>query len=454
MQISRQFMAKTIIENARIVSETGVSIGSVLIEDGKISATGTGFGSADCSNIIDADGMLLMPGIIDDQVHFREPGGTAKADIRSESAAAVAGGTTSIMDMPNTNPQTVTIERWQEKNAIAAASSNANYAFFLGATNDNLEELKKLDQNACPGVKVFMGSSTGNMLVDSESSLDAIFALCPPIIATHCESTPIITQNELKAKERFGDDVPVSMHPLIRSREACIESSKLAISLAERHGSNLHLFHLSTKEEAEMLAKYAVQPFSQRKITGEACAPHIAFTDSDYAALGTKIKCNPAVKTEEDRDAILKALKSDVIGIVATDHAPHLASEKANSYFKAPSGIPMCQHTMQLMLELVADGVLELKDVARLTAFNPAVRYKIADRGRIVPGCWADLVLVDDKAPDTISKSKILYKCGWSPFEGKTFSSTIIATFVNGVLACEGGRMTGEKCSMALSFAR
>lgn len=448
-------MNSILIENATIINEGKTTITNLKIKNHRIEQIGTDISYDGIDTIVNAEGLHLLPGLIDDQVHFREPGATNKATIKTEAMAAVAGGTTSFMDMPNTKPQTTTIEEWNNKMSIGSKDSIANYGFFLGATNDNLDELKKLDPQKCPGIKVFMGSSTGNMLVDKEDTLEQIFKENKAIIATHCERTDIIQKNEQLARERYGEDVPIKCHPEIRSREACIESSKIAIKLAQKYQSNLHIFHLSTKEETELLRSInASKTLKNKIITAEVCLPHLMFTDKDYNILGTKIKCNPAVKAQSDREALIDGIKNKVIDIIATDHAPHEASEKNNSYFKAPSGIPMCQHTLSALLELYHDGHLSLEDIVTSTSHNVADRYHIQDRGFIREGYFADLVLVDLNGYQTVNKEQILYKCGWSPFEGKTFRSRIISTWVNGTMAfCEGVICSNEK-GMAMDYNR
>ncbi len=448
-------MEKILIKNATVVNENRIFPSDLLISGGRIEKIASDISHDGRSRLINAEGLTLLPGIIDDQVHFREPGGTVKATIGSESRAAVAGGTTSFMDMPNTTPQTVTIDEWQKKQQIGAATSIANYGFFLGATNDNIEEVKKLDPKQCPGLKIFMGSSTGNMLVDKEEALDALFRESPALIATHCERTDIIAEAEKKAKEKYRDDVPVSMHPVIRSREACLKSAQTAVNLALRHHADLHIFHMSTREEVEMLAEINRGIIREhRKITAEACMPHLMFTDSDYEQLGTKIKCNPAVKTKDDRNALLEGIRNGTIDIIATDHAPHLASEKNNTYFKAPSGIPMCQHTLTGLIELFHRNELSLEQIVQCTSHNVASRYHIALRGFIREGYYADLTLVDLNGNFKVSSENILYKCGWSPFENRTFGSRVVFTLVNGVLAYAEGVICTAQKGMAMVYSR
>lgn len=448
-------MQATLIENATIVNEGKSFEGSVKIRDGRIIEIGSSLSFDGVNTIVNAEGLHLLPGMIDDQVHFREPGATGKATIKTEAVAAVAGGTTSFMDMPNTSPQTVTVEEWEKKMAIGSRDSIANYGFFLGATNDNLDELKKMDICRCPGIKVFMGSSTGNMLVDKEQSLEGIFKESRAIIATHCEKTDIIQENEKLAREKYGENVPFKCHPLIRSQEACLESTRLAVSLAQTFNSQLHIFHLSTSDEVELLRNInSGKTFSAKNITGEACLPHLIFTDNDYERLGAKIKCNPAIKTVNDRQALIQGINDGVIDIIATDHAPHLEQEKAAAYFKAPSGIPMCQHSLSALLELYHRHELSLETIVSATSHNVARRYHIQDRGFIREGYFADLVLVDLNGRQTVTKDQILYKCGWSPFEGKTFPSRIISTWVNGELAFCEGVLCKTSAGMAMFYDR
>lgn len=444
-------METIIIKDATVVNENRLQEADVLIRSGRIEHIGQGI-ACPGARIVNAAGLHLLPGLIDDQVHFRDPGGEAKADIESESRAAVAGGTTSFMDMPNTNPQTVTIEAWEKKMQRAAAVSAANYGFFLGGTNDNSEEVRRLDPLRCPGLKIFMGSSTGNMLVDREEALDTLFSIAPALIAVHCEDSRIISANEQKAREQYGEDVPVAMHPLIRSREACFASSRLAADLALRHGASLHILHVSTAEEVALLKEINRDlPPGQRRITGEACLPHLMFTDEDYTALGTLIKCNPAVKTAADRKALLQGLRDHVLDIIATDHAPHLLEEKRRTYFRAPSGIPMCQHTLCALLELFHEGELSLEDIVNATAHNVARRYGIDERGFIREGYHADLVLADLRGTTRVTEDGVLHKCRWTPFTGRTFRSRIVMTLVNGHIAFENGCLSPGR-AMALTF--
>lgn len=396
---------------------------------------------------LDAKGLLCIPGVIDDQVHFREPGLTHKGDIESESRAAILGGVTSFMEMPNTNPQTTTLEAWNDKMERAENSSYANYAFYFGATNDNTELLEKLDLKHTPGVKVFMGSSTGNMLVDSDEALENIFKTSPVLIATHCESEAIIQKNRAEVIAKEGDDPDVKWHPVIRSAEACYESSKKAIELAKKTNAKLHILHLSTAKELEILG-------DSDRITGEVCVHHLWFTDQDYEQMGTLIKWNPAIKSAADRDALREAVRTGKLNIIATDHAPHLLSEKEGGAIKAASGGPLVQHSLVMMLALARKGVLSLERVVECMCHNPAQLFGIKDRGFIRKGYFADIVLIDPNAPWTVSKGNIASKCGWSPMEGITFEDSVVATFVNGTQVVKDGKVVKgiDKSSKALEF--
>ncbi len=443
-----------LIQNATIINEGQSFIGSVLINNDRIEKiyrdTQVPDEIANRSERIDATGLWLIPGAIDDQVHFREPGLTHKGDIASESRAAIAGGVTSFMEMPNTKPQTTTIEALNGKFEIAAEKAYANYSFYLGATNDNLSELRKINPKEVCGVKVFMGSSTGNMLVDQKKSLAAIFAEVETLIATHCEKEEIIQQNIAKYKAEFGEDVPLQYHPLIRSAEACYQSSSEAAELADKYGSQLHILHLSTEKEVSL---FDIKPLSEKKITGEVCVHHLWFSDADYAEYGTRIKWNPAVKTAQDRDALLQGLLNGRLDVVATDHAPHLLDEKQGGALKAASGGPLVQHSLQMMLELSKQGKLSKEQVVDKMCHAPAILYRIYKRGYIREGYYADLVLVNPNKEYTIDQSNILYKCKWSPLEGKTMSSSIEKTFLNGKVAFENG-VVNDVRGQALRFDR
>ncbi|TRZ46295.1 dihydroorotase [Robertkochia solimangrovi] len=445
-------MNRTLIKNATIVNESEKFEGDVLIQDEIILEIGASINPEKANLVIDAGGKILMPGVIDDQVHFREPGLTHKGNIESESRAAIAGGVTTFIEQPNTNPQTVTIDRLEEKMMIAANSSYANYSFMFGGTNDNLEELKKLDRNACAGVKLFLGSSTGNMLVDNEAVLEKIFSNTDMVISTHCEDEGTIRTNLEQFKAKYGEDIPISAHPLIRSEAACYLSSSKAIKLAEKTGARLHVFHVSTALETKLFRNDI--PLEKKKITAEVCTHHLWFSDKDYEEKGTLIKWNPAVKTEADREGLWEALLDDRIDILATDHAPHTLEEKQNKYLQAPSGGPLVQHTLPALLEKHKEGKISLEKLVQKMCHNPAILFNIHKRGYIREGYFADLVLVDLNDPWTVSGENILYKCGWSPFEGTTFSSAISHTFVNGHLAYSKGKVDPGRNVKRLTFDR
>lgn len=444
-------MAAYLISGATIVNEGAQFIGNVLVENGRISKVSKNRIEANDATTINAEGLLLLPGVIDDQVHFREPGLTHKGDIASESRAAVAGGITSFMEMPNTKPATTTIELMEEKFEIAAKTSYANYSFYIGATNENLDVISKIDPKSTCGVKVFMGSSTGNMLVDERKTLEGIFAESPTIVTTHCEDEATIRRNLAEFQARYGEAIPVEAHPLIRSNEACVRSTDLAISLASKYGSRLHVLHLSTREE---MALFDTKPLAEKKITGEVCVHHLWFSDKDYAQRGNFIKWNPAVKSEADRDALRDALKAGKLDVVATDHAPHTFEEKSNPYLTAPSGGPSVQHSLTLMLELAKQGFYTIEEVVNKMCHAPATLFQVAERGFIREGYFADLVLVDPSSSWTISKENILYKCGWSPFDGVTLSNRIKTTFVNGEIAYSDGVVCDKQLGMRLTFDR
>ena len=444
-------MSKQLIKNAILINENRIFEGDVLLKDDIIFKIGKDISDAD-AKVIDANGSYLLPGVIDDQVHFREPGLTHKGNIASESRAAVAGGITTFMEQPNTNPQTTTIEKLEEKFAVASKSSFANYSFLFGGTNDNLEELKRLDKNACSGVKLFLGSSTGNMLVDDEVVLEKIFRSTEMVISTHCEDETTIKNNLAKYKAEYGDDIPVKYHPLIRSAEACYLSSSKAIALAKKTGARLHVFHLSTAKEMDLFRNDI--PLTEKKITAEVCIHHLWFSDADYDDKGTLIKWNPAVKTAADRAKLWEALLDDRIDVIATDHAPHLLDEKDNVYTKAPSGGPLVQHALVAMLQKHKEGLISLEKLVEKMCHNPAKLFDIKKRGYIREGYYADLVLVDINKPWTVTPASNLYKCGWSPFDGYTFGSQITHTFVNGHLAFENGKFSVERNAKRLTFDR
>ncbi|HNW57225.1 MAG TPA: dihydroorotase [Bacteroidales bacterium] len=447
-------MSSILIKNATVVNEGKCFRSDILIKDEHISAIGsTGHITLPAgTKIIDATGLLLIPGVIDDQVHFREPGLTHKGDIFSESRAAVAGGVTSFMDMPNTIPQTVTIDLLNEKYLMGSENSLANYSFYIGATNTNLDEVMKADPSAVCGIKLFMGSSTGNMLVDNEDSLRKLFANAVLPIAAHCEDEPTIRNNSNIYMAEYGENIPISMHPLIRSRQACFKSSSYAVNLAKEYNARLHVLHLSTADEMKLFSNDL--PLNQKRITAEVCVHHLWFDDSSYDELGTRIKWNPAVKTKYDRDALINGVNNNLIDVVATDHAPHTISEKNNSYFKAPSGGPLIQHSLVAMLELWHNKVFTLEKIVEMMCHNPAVLFNIRNRGFIREGYQADLCLIDPESSCTILKDNILYKCGWSPFEGTTFRSKVITTIVNGTIVYDHGTINDDYRGQRLLFRR
>lgn len=439
-----------LIKQATIVNEGKQVISDVLIKDGiieKIAPTIEAIGVEE----IDATGKFLIPGCIDDQVHFREPGLTHKANIATESAAAVAGGITTFMEMPNTVPNTLTQGLLQDKYAIAARTSYANYSFFMGASNDNIDEVLRTNPKDVCGIKVFMGSSTGNMLVDKETTLNAIFSQVPMLIATHCEDEQTVRTNLEKAKEQYGENIPIEMHPIIRSEEACYLSSSLAVGLAKKHGAKLHVLHISTAKELELFDNTI--PLAEKKITAEACVHHLWFSDADYAAKGNNIKWNPAVKTAADREGIWEGLLSDKIDVIATDHAPHTIEEKSNSYLTAPSGGPLVQHALLAMLEKMEEGKISFEKVVEKMAHNPAILFQIDRRGFIREGFHADLVLVEKKE-QVVSKANLLYKCGWSPFEGQLFKYSVATTFINGAIAYKDGLAISTNAAKRVLFTR
>ena len=441
----------TLIKNASIVNEGKIFISDLLIEDERIKQISEKI-DINSDIEIDATGKYLFPGIIDDQVHFREPGLTHKANIYTESKAAIAGGITSYMEMPNTNPQTLTQELLEQKFKIAEEDSLANFTFFMGVSNNNLEEVLKTDPKNVGAIKIFMGSSTGDMLVDDSKVLEEIFSKTPMLIAVHCEDENIIQENIAKAKEIFGEEVPISEHPNIRSEEACFKSSSFAVELAKKHDSRLHVFHLSTEKEIELFDNTI--PLSEKRITAEVCIHHLWFDESDYQEKGTLIKWNPAVKKKSDQKALFQALLDDKLDVIASDHAPHTLEEKDNTYFKAPSGGPLVQHAFPAMLEFYKNGDISLERVVEKMCHNPAICFQIEKRGFVKEGYFADLVLVDLEKPWEVTKENILYKCGWSPFEGASFNAQITHTFVNGHIAYEFGNFDETQRGMRLTFER
>jgi dihydroorotase len=445
-------MGSILITNANIVNEGSQFHGDVLVKNQRIERIGADLASVHADQVIDAEGKYLLPGLIDDQVHFREPGLTHKAGIYTESRAAVAGGITSYMEMPNTVPNTVTQELLYSKYQLGASRSLANYSFYFGATNDNLDEVLKTDRNEVCGIKVFMGSSTGNMLVDDRAVLEGIFSKVDMLIATHCEDEATIRRNEALFKARYGDDVPIAQHPEIRSREACFLSSSLAVELAGKYGTKLHVLHISTQDELQLFD--GSMALGQKRITAEACIHHLWFDTDDYEKKQALIKWNPAVKRKSDREAILNAVLDNRIDVIATDHAPHTLEEKNNTYFNAPSGGPLVQHSLVAAMEMVRQGRLPITTLVQKMSHNPAILFQIEDRGFIREGYYADLVVVDPDAVQTVEKSNILYKCGWSPFEGTTFHSTVTHTIVSGHLAYSKGRFNDGQNGMRLRFRR
>ena len=444
-------MQKILLTNALIINEGKSFKGHVLIEDNIIKKVSEEPIHSNDAQIIDAEGKWLIPGVIDDQVHFREPGLTHKATIATESKAAVAGGVTSFMEMPNTNPQTTTLEALEDKFKIADEVSPANFSFYFGATNTNTDLLKELDASKVCGVKVFMGSSTGNMLVDDDKALEAIFKESPVLIATHCEDEYTIKQNMAKAKAEYGDNIPFHMHPVIRSAEACYLSSSKAVELAIKTGARLHVLHLSTAKEMSL---FATGPVCDKKITAEGCVHHFWFDDSEYDKKGSMIKWNPAIKSNDDREALRKALHEGRIDVIATDHAPHTLEEKQGSYTSAPSGGPLVQHSLVTMLEMAHQGVFTPEMVVEKMCHNPARLFQVHHRGFIREGYYADLVLIDPKNEWTVAKDNILYKCGWSPFEGQKFQSKVTHTFVNGKLVYDNGTVNEINAGVPLEFNR
>ncbi|MFC4212546.1 dihydroorotase [Pedobacter lithocola] len=444
-------MNSYLIKAATIVNEGQQIVADVLIKDGFIAKIGQNLSAPDATEI-NAEGQYLLPGMIDDQVHFREPGLTHKADIFTESMAAVAGGITSFMEMPNTVPNTLTQDLLADKYKIAAETSLANYSFYMGASNDNIEEVLKTDAKNICGIKVFMGSSTGNMLVDNEKTLENIFSKAPILVATHCEDEATIRHNLAEFKAKYKDELTIEMHPLIRSAEACYKSSSLAVELAKRYQTRLHILHISTAKEIALFDNSI--PLKDKRITAEACIHHLWFSNKDYAAKGNFIKWNPAVKTEDDQKGILAGVLNDNIDVIATDHAPHTLEEKNQPYAQAPSGGPLVQHALPALLEMHLQGKISLEKIVEKTAHNLAICFDIENRGFIREGYWADLVLVDLKDSWKVTKLNNFYKCGWSPFDGDTFQASVTHTFVSGNLAYQKGRFTTDQIGKRLTFAR
>ncbi len=443
-------MSNTItIKNCKVVNEGQITEKDLIIKNGRFEKIGNDLASE--GETIDAAGLFLFPGIIDDQCHFREPGLTERGSIKTESLSAVAGGTTSFMDMPNVIPPTLSLDLWRDKISIAEKTASANFSFYMGTSNTNIDEIKAIDPKEVCGIKIFMGSSTGNLHVDSEDALNDLFRESPVIITTHCEDDPMIKAKEQEFLAKYGEKIPVEMHSEIRSREACLKSSKKAIDLAERYDANLHILHLTTKEEVELFSN---KPLNEKMITAEVCIPHLYFSRDDYATKGTLIKCNPSIKETADRDALRAGLLEGYIDYVATDHAPHQLEGKSNDYMDCPSGIPSVQHTLLVLLELVREGVYSLDDLPYYLSHKVADRFNIIDRGYIREGYWADCVLVDLEHQHKITKENTSYFCGWSPFEGDTFNSKVISTFVNGTHAYNEGKILETNLGMQLEFDR
>ncbi len=440
-----------LIKNARMVNDGRILEGDLLISNGRIERIAPEIKAVGRMKLLDAGGKTLLPGMIDDQVHFRDPGGSQKADMRTESRAAVAGGITSFMEMPNTNPQTVTLEALEEKYAIATEKSMANYSFYLGATNDNIDVIRRLDPKQACGIKVFMGASTGNMLVNREETLEAIFREAPVLVATHCEDTPTIEKNEAEFRARYGEDIPMKFHPEIRSEEACYLSSSFAVGLAKRHGTRLHVLHITTAKE---LSLFDQGPLDGKRITAEACVHHLYFDDSDYEIKGSFIKCKPAIKKSYDLQAMCKALTSGRIDVIGTDHAPHTLDEKLGTYFKAPAGLPLVQWAVPMALELYHDRKITLEHLVEKISHGPARMFNLVERGYLREGYWADLVLVDLANPYRVERKDVLYKCGWSPLEGDRLRSRIMTTIVNGQVAYHNGRLNDAVTGKRLEFDR
>jgi dihydroorotase len=445
-------MNRYLIKQATVINENEKFISDVLIENNIISRIDSKIDN-DCNAIeINAEGLYLVPGAIDDQVHFREPGLTHKGEIYTEAKAAVAGGITSYMEMPNTNPQAVTLEELNKKYERASQCSLANYSFFMGTTNHNLEEIKKVDFSKVCGLKIFMGSSTGDMLVDNQQTLENVFGNVNALIATHCEFDPLVKKRQQQIIEEYGEEIDASFHPIIRNEEVCYQSSKLAVDLAKKHGARLHILHISTAKELSLFTNKI--PLKEKKITAEACIHHLWFSDEDYKTKGNFIKWNPAVKTMYDRDNILQAVIDGRIDVIATDHAPHTIEEKMQSYLKAPSGGPLVQHAIQAMWDLHFQGKISAELIVEKMSHNVADLFQINNRGYIREGYFADLVLINPKKTYTVSKSNLLYKCGWSPFENHTFRVSIEKTFVNGELVFDNGNFKSTKIGMQLTFDR
>ncbi|MCP3665347.1 MAG: dihydroorotase [Gammaproteobacteria bacterium] len=445
-------MNEILIKNARLVNDGQILEGDLLVRSGRIERVDSEIAATDKSRVLEADGKILMPGMIDDQVHFREPGLTHKADMATESAAAICGGITSFMDMPNTNPQAVTLEALEAKYQLAEDRCMANYSFYLGATNDNLAEIQALGANQTCGIKVFMGASTGNMLVDRKETLEAIFRDAPTLVATHCEDTPTIEANEASYREKYGEQIPMACHPEIRSEEACWISSSLAIDLAKRHDTRLHVLHITTARELE---QFEAGPVENKRITAEACVHHLYFDQSDYDLKGGFIKCNPAIKSCEDKKALQKALMDNRIDVIGTDHAPHTLEEKlSESYFKIPAGLPLVQWAVPMLFELYHERLITLEQLVEKACHGPAKLFNIVDRGYLREGYRADLVLIDPNSPYRVERPGVRYKCGWSPLEGNRLRARVASTLVNGQVVYHEGRVNPAIYGERLVFDR
>jgi len=444
-------LSKLLLSNARLINEGEIREVDVLVDADRIARIDASLPAPADATVIDVAGKYLMPGMIDDQVHFREPGMPHKGDLATESAAAAAGGITSFMDMPNVNPQTTSRAVLRDKYELATNRCSANYGFYLGATNSNIEEIKSLQVGEAAGIKAFMGASTGDMLVDDPEALEKLFRYAPTIVLTHCEDSPMIWANEAAARERFGDDVPFSEHPSIRSADACLKSSQLATGLARKHDALLHVLHLTTAVEMDL---FNSAHRNDKRITAEVCVHHLWFDESRYGELGARIKCNPAIKRAEDREALIAAVNDGRIDVIATDHAPHTSAEKGGKYFDAPAGLPLVQHAVLTLFDLVAAGKISAELVVDKACHAPADLFGVTGRGYVREGYFADLVIVDPEKPYAVTRDNLLSKCQWSPFEGHEFSATIATTIVNGVVAFSDGKLTGRVAGKKLEFTR
>lgn len=440
---------RSLLTNARLVNEGEIREVDVLVEGDRIARIEPALAAAGGDEIVDLDGRYLLPGLIDDQVHFREPGLTHKGSLETESRAAIRGGVTSVMEMPNTAPPTTDRRALEDKRDRARGRCFSNYAFYLGATNDNLDEIRRIGRSEACGIKVFMGASTGNMLVDDPAVLEGIFADAPLPVVTHCEDTPTILANEARFRARYGESVPMSAHPLIRSAEACYKSSSLAVDLARRHGTRLHVLHLTTARE---LGLFEPGPLADKRISAEVCVHHLWFDESRYADLGSRIKCNPAIKSRGDRDGLLEGVRDGRIDVIATDHAPHTIEEKSRPYFEAPAGLPLVQHSLQMLMELCLSGEISLAEIPEKAAHNPAELFGVVDRGFVREGYFADLVAVDMNEGEVITDASLEYKCGWSPLEGQRFSTSVHMTMLNGEAVFRDGRFSERPLGRRLEF--